>query len=380
MKNFADVQHMLRALAPANPVYCIYPHVYTATTGRFLSGFPGRVLYAIKANNHPAVIQCLLDAGIRHFDCASLVEVEQVRAADSNVNVYFMNPVRIRGAARAAQQEHGVRHFVIDHESALEPLLDEIDPGRSVIFARMAVHHFASRVDLSTKFGAKPEDVVPLLLAIAGSGAEPALAFNVGSFVTSPDAYTHAFETTRTVLDSLPFKIRLLDIGGGFPKSYPGIEVPPLEAFFDAIREFGRLPLSENGELLAEPGRALAARGMSIVAQVLLRKGDRLYLNDGMYGSFWELRYKVQERFAARTYRNTEVLDGGTTPFRLYGPTCDSGDMLPGLVELPESIAAGDYIEFGSAGAYSLSGRTDFNGFFSDTVVRIEAAGSRPPT
>ena len=380
MQSFPDILTLLRALAPDNPVYCVYPHVYRETTRRFLDGFPGRVLYAVKANNDPNVLRCLFDAGVTHIDCASLVEIEQVRALSPTVKCYFMNPVRIRGAARSAQRDHGVRHFVIDHMSALDPLLDEIEPGQSVIFARMAVHHASSKVDLSSKFGAPPDDVVALLLAIAERGAEPALAFNVGSVVMSPDAFVHAFETATRVLEQLPFRIRLLDIGGGFPKSYPGFEAPPLENFFAAIRQVEALPLADNGELLAEPGRAMSARGLSAIVQVLLRKENRLYLNDGMYGAFWELRFRVHERYAARAYRGDTALAGDHQAFRLYGPTCDSSDMLPGTVELPESIRAGDYIEFGSIGAYSLSGRTDFNGFYSDTIVGIDSPAARPPT
>jgi ornithine decarboxylase len=379
MHSFVDIPQMLRKLQPDNPVYCIYPHVYHKTTRRFIDGFPGRVLYAVKANNHPFVLSALLDAGIRDFDCASLLEIEQVRAISEDAVCYLMNPVRIRNAARVAQRDYGVRHFVIDHSSGLDPLLSEIDPLQSIIFARMAVHHATALFDLSSKFGAKPAEVGPLLQAIADAGAEPALAFNVGSVVMSPDAFIHAMDTAREVLDSLSFKVRLVDIGGGYPKSYPGFAAPPLEDYFAVIRNGVRLPLAENGELLAEPGRALSARGMSAVVQVLLRKDDRLYLNDGLYGAFWELRYKMQDRYSARVFHGDQPLHGSTRPFQLYGPTCDSGDVLPGRVELPESIDVGDHIEFGSIGAYSLSGRTDFNGFYSDTVVQIDSSEALPP-
>ena len=139
------------------------------------------------------------------------------------------------------------------------------------------------------------------------------------------------------------------------------------------------LPLAPGGELMAEPGRALAAPGMSAVVEVLLRKDRRLYINDGMYGIFWELRFKAHLRFAARVYRDGVPLDGEERPFTLYGPTCDAADVLPGEVELPGDIRSGDYIEFGQIGAYSLSGRTRFNGLFSDRIVRITAPQERPP-
>lgn len=378
--SFRDVPEMLRTLRPTDPVYCVYPHVYRATAREFLTGFPGRVLYAIKANGEPKVVRALIDAGIAHVDCASLQEIKDVRAISSEVRCYFMNPVRLRGAARTAQRDFGVRHFVVDHATGLEPLLREIDSERSVIFVRLAVHHASAKVDLSSKFGANADETLALLQAVRDSGAEPALAFNVGSHVMSPDAYVHAIRVAIEVLEDLPFELRLIDIGGGYAKSYPGFAAPPIDDYFEAIRGAATFSLTDDGELLAEPGRALAAPGMSAVVEVLLRKDDRLYINDGMYGVFWELRYDGHERYPARVYRGAQPLAGVSRPFQLLGPTCDSDDRLRGLVDLPVDIGVGDYIEFGSIGAYSLSGRSKFNGFFSNLVVTIDSPESLPPS
>jgi len=377
--SYQSVAAMLADLRPVDPVYCVYPHVYRATAEEFLTGFPGRVLYAIKANNEPKVLQALLDAGIRHIDCASLQEIRDVRALSQDATCYFMNPVRLRGAARAAHEEFGVRHFVVDHAEGLRLLLGEIDARNSVIFVRLAVHHKSSLVDLSSKFGATADDTLALLQAVADAGAEPALAFNVGSHVMSPDAYVHAIETAIRVLERLPFKLRLIDIGGGYAKPYPGFAAPPMADYFAAIVKAARFSLLEGGELLAEPGRALAAPGLSAVVEVLLRKDNKLYINDGMYGVFWELRYDAHDRYPARAWHNAAPLGGATQAFQLLGPTCDSDDKLRGLVELPANIAIGDYIEFGSIGAYSLSGRSDFNGFYSNTVVNINSPEALPP-
>ncbi|HNP62704.1 MAG TPA: hypothetical protein PKH39_02155 [Woeseiaceae bacterium] len=380
MESFTNVVDLLRKTNPQHPVYCIYPHVYRQTVEHFVNGFPGRVLYAVKANIHPEILRIFTEAGIREFDCASLREIEQVRESCPDATIYFMNPVRFKGDARTAQEDYGVRHFLIDHPSGLAPLIEEINPGNSVIFARMAVSHASALTNLSAKFGAKPENIPSLLKAIAASGAEAALAFNVGSGVKDPEAYAYAIGIVHRVLAELPFKIRLLDIGGGFPKSYPGYVVPPLENYFERTRIAAEeLPLADNGELLAEPGRALSAPGMSAVTCVLLRKTDRVYLNDGMYGAFWDLRVKGQLEYPCRAYRNGELLQGEKKAFRVLGPTCDSDDELPVRIELPADIDVGDHIEFGTIGAYSLSGRTDFNGFYSDRVVTISDATALPP-
>lgn len=379
-ENFTDVGELLRTECPKDPVYCIYPHIYRDTAKEFLSGFPGRVLYAVKANPHPTVLRLLTEVGVCHFDCASLPEIELVDKIDPDAAKYFMTPVRIRGAAGTAQEKHGVRHFVVDHLSGLAQLLQEIEPSRCVIFARMAVHHESAMEDLSRRFGAPPEAMPALLQAISDSGAEPALAFNVGSSVTDPEAYRYAMSVTKSVLEQLPFRLRLIDVGGGYPKSYPGFIVPQLDEYFTAVAEsVATLPLADNAEVLGEPGRALAAPGMSAVVEVLLRKDDRLFINDGMFGIFWVLRIDGPDRFPVRTYRDGEPHNGETMEFQINGPTCDSTDTLPGLVQLPVDIRPGDYLEFGNIGAYSLGGRTDYNGFYSDRIVTITSPAEKPP-
>jgi ornithine decarboxylase len=378
--HFPAVSDMLRDWRPREPVYCIHPHVYRETAHAFSQGFPGRVLYAVKANDDPDVVQILHQAGVVHFDCASLCEVALVRRLCPQATCYFMVPVTPRGDAGTAQRDYGVRHFMVDHPDRLDSLGSEIEYEGCVVFARMAVSHASAMMDLSSKFGAPPSDIPRLLTLIRERGAEPALAFNVGSLVTHPEAYRHAIETAAGVLASLPFQVRLVDIGGGFPRAYPGFPVPPLADYFQAVTETaGMLPMAAGGELMAEPGRALAAPGMSAVVEVLLRKDDRLYINDGMYGIFWELRFKAHRRFAARAYRGGEPLENTPAPFRLYGPTCDASDVLPGEVDLPADLRAGDYLEFGQIGAYSLSGRTRFNGLYSDRIVHISSPGEKPP-
>ncbi len=379
-ERYPDIPSLLAAERPSEPVYCLFPDVYTATARAFVDAFPGRVLYAVKANDHPEVLRALHAGGVDDFDCASLAEVAAVTRHCPGATPFFMIPVRPRGAAAAAWQDHGVRHFMIDQAEGLDALLGEIPAAGSTVFVRVSAHHASAAQDLSSKFGAPPGAAAELLRRVQQTGATPALACNVGSSVLDPEAYAHAVAVVGSVLEAAGVPVSLVDIGGGFPRAYPGFPVPPLEDYFDTLRNAIKvLPDAPGRQWLCEPGRALAAPGMSAVVEVLARKGDRLYVNDGMYGVFWELRFGMQSRYAARAWRDAVPLEGPEHPFTLFGPTCDSTDMLPAAVPLPEHIRPGDYLEFGRIGAYSLAGRTDFNGLGSDRVVRIDGPGERPP-
>ena len=130
-------------------------------------------------------------------------------------------------------------------------------------------------------------------------------------------------------------------------------------------------------ESSCEPGRALVAEGLSLITQVILRKGDSLYMNDGVYGSFdeltlpgWNADYPALV-FTVDAKNRALPLPGTLKPFRVYGPTCDTLDVLPRPQMLPEGIGPGDYIVFDSIGAYSAAVRTTFNGFYPDNWVLV---------
>lgn len=379
---FSSTLEMLGALEPVDPVYCVYPHILERVAREFLKGFPGTVMYAVKANPAPMILRGLMAGGIREFDAASIPEMEAVQELMPGARCHFMAPVKLPGAAARAYTHHGVRSFVVDHENELARLLEEL-PARDVdIFVRLAAHDADATYDLSTKFGAYPERVIALLQAVEASGARAAMSFNVGSLVLRPTAYLRALEQCRIVLEKAQVKISRLDVGGGFPAWYPDVDARPVAEFFAAIREFARQVYAEESvELLAEPGRALVAEGMSVVTRVLLRKDGSLYMNDGVWGSFIEpVISKGVVRYPTRVYRDGHELGkGDTREFTLYGPTCDSLDVLPRPFTLPADIQCGDYIEFGNMGAYSLTNRTGFNGFYPNTFVSISDPSSLPP-
>ena len=374
MRPYATADAMVAALQPREPVYCLYGDRLTAVARRFVDGFPGKPMFAVKANPFPGVIDTLWEAGIRCFDTASLQEIALVHDRHPDAELFYMAPVRIHGTVGDAFEHYGVRNFVADHPNELARILDETDPKVTTVFIRTAVANVDAIYDLSTKFGASADDTISMIDTVQQAGAEAALAFNVGSMVMNPRSYEAGIGICQDILGKTGVAIRKLDIGGGFPWVYPDIEAPELEAYFSRISDAKAvLPLAEDATVYCEPGRALVADGMSLVVQVLLRKDDSVYINDGVYGSFSENNISDGDVWYPTKIIRTDGTQpqGETEMMTVFGPTCDSLDKLPKPVPLPADIREGDWIEIGTMGAYSNCVRTAFNGFYPDTFVTI---------
>ena len=375
---YDTVEAMIAALDPSYPVYCLRSSVLRERTRRFLDSFPGTVLYAVKCNPHPLVLRALYEEGIRHFDTASLPEIAQVHEMFPDATAYFHHPVKSRAVIVNAYEVYGVRHFVVDHIDELRKLVSETGARDLIIMVRMATPESGAAYNLSAKFGARPDEAVMLLKTADEEGYRTGLAFHVGSQCLNPAAFKIALDIANRVLDASGAKIDYLDVGGGFPAAYVGRETPLLEDYFAAIRTgLEPLKLPQGCEVLCEPGRTLVANGCTLVTQIHLRKGDSLYLNDGIYQSFSEL-VAGYIRLPARLLRPNGAPSERSMDFTIYGPTCDSLDVLPVPVHLPADAREGDWIEFGRIGAYSNAVSTRFNGFYTDTFVEIGDA-SWPP-
>ncbi len=377
---FADAREMIAALTPSYPVYCLRPPVLAAAARRFLELFSGRVLYAMKCNPHAGVLSVLYDAGIRHFDTASLPEIAQVRELLRDVGAYFMHPVKARAAIKTAHDVYGIRHFVIDHPDELAKVLDETGGEGVTIIVRVATPYTGAAYDLSTKFGASPPLAAELLREVRKQGCQAGVSFHVGSQCLAPRAYRTALELVGEVVDAARTEIHVLDVGGGFPAAYVCVEMPPLETYMDEINAgVTALDLRHDCVLMCEPGRAMVAAGCSLVVQVQLRKEDQIYINDGIYGSLSEL-LTGGLRLPVRLIRLDGEPSATFRDFSVAGPTCDSVDVLPAPFPLPDDAREGDWIEIEQIGAYSSALRTQFNGFYPDTFVELtgRAAPAKP--
>lgn len=370
---FRSVEAVIDALTPDYPVYCLRPAALARQAQRFIALFPGTVLYAVKCNPHPLVLDVLYAAGIRHFDTASLPEIAQISERYPDATSYFMHPVKSRAAIKAAYNAYGVRHYVVDHANELRKLLDETPARDLVIVVRVKTPPDPHTVyDLSSKFGCDVGTAAGLLRDIAAAGCRGGLAFHVGSQCATPASYTTALALVGEVIANSGHLPAVIDVGGGFPVSYVGASVPPLEAFMQAIADgLAALRLPPETRILAEPGRALVADACSLLVQIQLRKHDELYLNDGVFGSLAEMALSSL-RMPVRLLRHGAGVARESRAFRLYGPTCDGLDVLPGSFELPADAREGDWLEIGQLGAYSNALATRFNGFHPETHVAVD--------
>ncbi len=386
MQRFSSARDAALALRPDVPVYCFRPQVLAEDAQAFMSAFPGETAYAVKTNGERMVLETLAKAGVSAFDVASPGEFEAVRAVAPKAGMLYMHPVKAQSDINLALQTYGIRTLSLDHEDEVAKVLRivralDLDPGSITLFVRLQTKGHAA-YELSKKFGAAPAHAVELLQRCERIGFKVGLCFHVGSQIEDPETFERALASAAWVRSRAGVTLAGLDVGGGFPAEYghdPRRKKPEMPGLSEIMARL-RADIAEWGfddlPLVAEPGRVVVARAFSLIVRVLLRKGRRLYINDGIWASLsdsWTGKITLPARFIpdpARVRRNGDPQT--VTAFRVCGATCDSVDILSRPFWLPETVDTGDWIEIGHIGAYSLSLRTRFNGFYPDTFVEID--------
>jgi len=355
---------------PVDPVTLVRPHAAARAARFFVEKFPGRSMYAVKANPSPDLLKVLWDNGITHYDTASIAEVRLVKATLPGATCCFMHPVKSEEAIAEAYFVHDVKTFSLDSMEELAKIVRATDGATDLtLCVRLRVSSEYAKLSLGSKFGVGPGESKELLIATRQVADALGICFHVGSQTMSPDAYTNAMERARAAIVEAAVTVDVIDVGGGFPSAYPGMTPPPLERFFETIhRAFESLPISYSAELWAEPGRSLSAEYASVVVRVERRRGTELYINDGAYGTLFDAAH-IGWKYPVQLLREP-ASDARDMDFAFWGPTCDDMDYMQGPFPLPADTVAGDYFEIGMLGAYGSAMRTAFNGFGSgDTVV-----------
>ena len=373
MQKFKSVDKLVNQLKPTEPVYCIRRNSIRLASRFFQNKFPGKVLYAVKTNPHPVVLQTLLDSGIKHYDVASIKEIETIKNLNPEIECSYMHTVKSREDIKEAYFKYNIKTFALDTKDELIKIIESTNNAKDLrLFVRVSVSNEHAEIDLSKKFGAITSEAAGLLRLGKQYAYKLGLSFHVGSQCMHPISYAKGISEIGNIIKRTKIVPDIINVGGGFPTIYPDLVPQSMQSYFNEISKgLKNLKLQELPEIICEPGRSLVAESGSTIVRVNLRKKQKLYINDGTYGTLFDAG-TPNIVYPSRVIKNGRVISKKLTSFDFYGPTCDSMDYMKGPFILPNNIKENDYIELGQLGAYGLTFRTQFNGFYSDQIFEVE--------
>jgi len=369
MQKFKDVNELVNTLKPEYPVYCIRPDSLKTSTQFFKDNFPGKVLYAVKTNPNEEVLKHIIKNGIENFDTASINEILLIKKLKPDAHIYFMHTVKNRKDISEAYFNLGIRDFALDTKDELIKILEATNHAKDLtLYIRIAISNEHAEIDLSRKFGAPSSEALGLVRLCKEHANKIGISFHVGSQCMHKVSFAKAINEVGNIIKKTKIIPNIINVGGGFPSVYPDLNPEPLENYLSEIKNsIKKLNLPVMPELICEPGRSIVAESGSTIVKVNLRKKQKLYINDGTYGTLFDAGVP-NFILPSRMILNGRVQSKKLTAFNFFGPTCDSMDYMKGPFLLPNNIKEGDYIELGQLGAYGLTFRTKFNGFYSDEI------------
>ena len=373
MRKFKSVNELVNLLKPDYPVYCIRTEEIKKSIKFFKDNFPGKILYAVKTNPHEKVIKHIIANGVKDFDVASLNEIKLIKKINSEVKLHFMHTVKSKESINEAYFTYRVKDFALDSKDELLKILEATNNAKDLnLYVRVAVSNEHAEIDLSRKFGALPSEALGLLRLCKEHGKKVGLSFHVGSQCMHKISFSKGIKEIGNIIKKTKIVPDVINVGGGFPSIYPDLIPEPLDNYMSEIKKgLDDLKLNKNVEVFCEPGRALVAESGSTIVKILLKKKQKLYINDGTYGSLFDAGVP-NFIIPSKMIKNGRVISKKLTAFNFYGPTCDSLDYMKGPFLLPNNIKEGDYIELGQLGAYGTTFRTKFNGFYSNEIYQVD--------
>ena len=372
MQKFKSVDKLVNQLKPTEPVYCIRRDSINIASKFFQNKFPGKILYAVKTNPHPLVLKTIVESGINDFDIASIKEVEAIRSVSPDAKCSYMHTVKSKESINEAYFKYNIKTFSIDTKDELIKILNSTNQAKDLeLFVRVAVSNEHAEIDLSKKFGAQTSEAIGLYRLTKQYAKKIGLSFHVGSQCMHPISYSKGINEIKYIIKKTKIVPDVINIGGGFPTIYPDLVPQSLDSYFEEIKNsLNKLKLEKKPEIICEPGRAIVAESGSTIVRVNLRKKQKLYINDGTYGTLFDAGVP-NIVYPSRIITSGRIISKKLTSFDFYGPTCDSMDYMKGPFILPNNIKEGDYIELGQLGAYGLTFRTQFNGYYSDSIFEV---------
>ena len=373
MQKFKSVDELINQLKPTEPIYCIRKKSIQLASNYFQKNFPGKILYAVKTNPQKLVLKTIFESGINNFDVASIKEIEAIKKISPNSICSFMHTVKNRESIKEAYFKYGVKAFSLDTKDELIKIIESTNHAKDLeLYVRVSVSNEHAEIDLSKKFGAISSEACGIFRLTKQYAKKIGLSFHVGSQCMHPISYAKGIAEIGNIIKRTKIIPDVINIGGGFPTIYPDLIPQSLDCYFEEIKKaLADLKLRKLPQIICEPGRAIVAESGSTIVRVNLRKKQKLYINDGTYGTLFDAGVP-NIVYPSRLIKHGKIFSKKLTSFDFYGPTCDSMDYMKGPFILPNNIKENDYIELGQLGAYGLTFRTQFNGFYSDKIFEVE--------
>ena len=333
--------------------------------------------YAVKANPEPEIVRTLFKIG-SSFDVASMPEFnivyenikdfpEKERQDFIWDKIIYANPIKPKETLQQLDQYKPLVTF--DNRAEIHKI-KKYAPHAGLVL-RLRVPNTGSMVELSSKFGADPGQAVDLILEAFSLGLiVEGVSFHVGSQCTNFENYVQAINIAHAVIkeaEDRGYKIRILDIGGGFPAPYDR-HVPSFAELAQKINsEINRL-FPPDMQIIAEPGRFIIATAATVVCKVIgktVRDGKICYyIDDSVYHTFSGIIFDHCK------YRIKAFKEGPTEISAVFGQTCDGLDTISLAEDLPE-LDIDDYVYSENIGAYSSASSTYFNGFPPAKIIHV---------
>jgi ornithine decarboxylase len=334
--------------------------------------------YAVKANSDPEIVKTLFNMG-SSFDVASMPEFmivhENIRdMPDKERQDWIWDKIIYANTIKPVETLEALDRYkplvTFDNVEELKKIRGYAPHAGLVL--RIRVPNTGSMVELSSKFGAHPGEAVDLIMEAFSIGlVVEGLSFHVGSQCINFENYFQALQISASILKEAETRagqrIKILDIGGGFPVKYN----PKVKSFRTLARKLNseiRRLFTPDTEILAEPGRFMVANACTLVAKVIgkaFRDGKPCYyINDGVYHTY------SGQVFDHCNYPVLSFKEGEKHISAVFGPTCDAFDTITLSAELPD-LEIGDLVYSENIGAYSHASSTYFNGFPPAKVVHI---------
>jgi ornithine decarboxylase len=374
-------KELLQELAAEHgtPIFVIDHEQIRENYREFKAHLPAvQVYFAVKANSNPEIVRTLFEMG-SSFDVASMPEFmivyENIKDMPKKERqdwiwdkIIYANTIKPIDTLEALDKYKPLVTF--DNAEEIKKIREHAPHAGLVL--RIRVPNTGSMVELSSKFGAHPGEAVDLIMTAFDAGVEvEGLSFHVGSQCTNFENYVTALQLSSDIINEVETrtgrKIRLLDIGGGFPVKYHP-EVKDFKILAKKLNTEIKRLFPPDMQIIAEPGRFLVANTCTLVSKVVgkaVRDGKTCYyINDGVYHTY------SGQVFDHVSYPVLAFKEGKTQISAVFGPTCDAFDTITLSAELPE-LAIGDLVYSENIGAYSHASSTCFNGFPPATVVHI---------